>query len=285
MSIRTSTRTPLRILTVAGLTAAIGVTTVGHGMSADAATRSFPAKVTLNGRQHIGDSANAKGAVVDKYKAGRQVPVTCQAAHKGTLWDRTTDKLWVPDKYLTTGTDGYVSGMSKCAQDDGSLASKRYGRIDGPRGPQGGTHAQKVDRVIAAATSQTGKGLTYSWGAGGKGGPAYGVGTSPSGYHDSNRFGFDCSGFTLYAFWKGAGVDVGSNTTAQYAHAHRVKRSQMQRGDLVFWGSGSSTHHVAIYLGKGRILEADVPRDSHSVREASLSAPGSDLMPYVVRPV
>lgn len=59
----------------------------------------------------------------------------------------------------------------------------------------------------------------------------------------------------------------------------------MEPGDLVFWGSGSSTHHVAIYLGNNRVLEADVPRDSHSVREAPLSAPGSDLMPYVVRPL
>lgn len=210
-----SRRTSLRVLVAVGLTAAAGVGAAAHGPSAEAASRSFPAKVTLNGRQHVGDAANAKGALVDKYKAGHQVPVSCQAAYKGALWDKTGDKLWVPDKYLTTGTDGYVPGVARCAEDDGSLKAKQYGRINGPQGPQGGTRAQKVARVIAAARSQTGKGLIYSWGAGGKGGPAYGVGTSPSGYHDSGRFGFDCSGYTLYAFWKGAGVDIGANTTAQ----------------------------------------------------------------------
>ncbi len=277
--------TPVRILTAIGITAAVGAGTVAHGTGADASARSFPAKVTLNGRQHIGQDANAKGAVVDKYKAGHKVPVTCQGAYHGALWDKTSDKLWVPDKYLTTGTDGYVSGLPKCSQDDGSLKAKRYGRIDGPRGPQGGTHAQKVARVIKVARSQVGKGLSYSWGGGGKGGPAYGVGTSPSGYHDSGRFGFDCSGYTLYAMWKGAGVDVGANTTAQYAHGKRVKRSAMQAGDLVFWGSGGSTHHVALYLGHGRILEADAPRTSTSVHETSLTTPGHDLMPYVVRAI
>lgn len=273
------------MMVAVGLTAAAGVGTAVSGPSAQAAGRSFTAKVTLNGRQHIGDAANAKGAVVDRYKAGHKVSVSCQAAHRGALWDKTKDKLWVPDKYLSTGTNGYVAGLARCAVDDGSLKAKRYGRIDGPRGPRGGTHAQKVARVIAAAKSQTGKGLIYSWGAGGKGGPAYGVGTSPHGYQDSNNFGFDCSGYTLYAFWKGAGVDVGSNTTAQYAHFKHIKRSRMERGDLVFWGSGGSTHHVAIYLGHNRILEADAPRTGHSVHETSLKAPGADLMPYVVRPV
>ena len=45
----------------------------------------------------------------------------------------------------------------------------------------------------------------------------------------------------------------------------RVARRSIQRGDLLFWGSGGDYYHVAIYLGGGRILEA--PREGVPVRE------------------
>ncbi|WP_390624048.1 C40 family peptidase [Fodinicola feengrottensis] len=45
----------------------------------------------------------------------------------------------------------------------------------------------------------------------------------------------------------------------QYSLGTPISRSQLQPGDLVFWSYGSSwttIHHVAIWAGNGRIIEA-----------------------------
>lgn len=80
---------------------------------------------------------------------------------------------------------------------------------------------------------------------------------------------WDCSGLTKVSY-ANAGIYVGTHSaTNQYytlaARGLAVPVSQIQRGDLLFWGSGGDYYHVAIYLGGGRILEA--PRDGVPVRE------------------
>jgi cell wall-associated NlpC family hydrolase len=135
----------------------------------------------------------------------------------------------------------------------------------GPGGDTSGDYAQKVERVIQAALAQTGQGYTYSWGGGNKYGPTYGVCCSPGGYDDRSRFGYDCSGLTQYAFWQGAGVDIGTYTGAHLSKGTKVSMSNLQRGDLIMWGGWSSTYHVAIYLGNGQMVEASSPRTSTSV--------------------
>lgn len=105
----------------------------------------FPAKVDLNGRQQIGQPADAPGAKVDIYRAGQQVPVQCMAAHQGSLWIKTTDNVWVPDQYVTTGTDGYAPGVDKCGEDDGSLNGD-----DGDDDGGSGSEVPKVDGLPGA---------------------------------------------------------------------------------------------------------------------------------------
>ncbi|MBT2517490.1 C40 family peptidase [Streptomyces sp. ISL-90] len=80
---------------------------------------------------------------------------------------------------------------------------------------------------------------------------------------------WDCSGLTKAAY-AAAGISIGTHsaTNQYYTLAGRGKAvplSQIQRGDLLFWGSGGDYYHVAIYLGGGRILEA--PREGVPVRE------------------
>lgn len=248
--------------------------------------RSFPAKYDLNGRQHKGEAADAPGAVVDAYRAGESIPIDCQAVSDGKLWNHTTDDLWVPDRYVTTGTNGFVPGLPRCDTDGiHHTGTVVHGRNSGPAGPSTGTAAEKVARVVDAAESQVGQGLNYAWGGGGKGGPSYGIHHYPNGDpskgDDYFRYGFDCSGLTLYAFWKGAGIDIGSWTGSQYQQGRGVPLSERERGDLVFWGSdpsdSSTTTHVAIYLGGDKILEAAPPRDGRSVHVVDLYSHGEPL--------
>ena len=96
-------------------------------------------------------------------------------------------------------------------------------------------------------------GLSYAWGGGGSWGPGWGWGI------DDGVWGFDCSGLTQYAYAQ-AGIDIPRNSRAQYAALPKVGSNDLRAGDLVFWATDPSNpqtiHHVAIYLGDGRIVEA-----------------------------
>jgi cell wall-associated NlpC family hydrolase len=100
-------------------------------------------------------------------------------------------------------------------------------------------------KAVATARAQLGK--PYEWGAAGP---------------DS----FDCSGLTMYA-WQSAGVGLPHSSRAQYSSLPHVARSQLQPGDLVFYGS--PIHHVGIYEGGGMMINA--PETGESVRRDSIS--------------
>jgi cell wall-associated NlpC family hydrolase len=65
--------------------------------------------------------------------------------------------------------------------------------------------------------------------------------------------GFDCSGLTLAA-WKQVGVYLPHNAAAQRRSMPYVSRADIQLGDLVFYYS--NLHHVAIYVGGGKVMSA-----------------------------
>ena len=245
---------------------------------AQSAGGEYPAKVAVAGRK----AKSTTSAEVKTYPAGSKIRIVCQAygalAYGSYIWDKTSDQLWVADAYVTTGSDGFLSNMPRCDDDQPSGGSAPtgdcrdgHGRINGPAGSTAGTSAERIARVIAAARNMTGRGLSYSWGGGGKGGPSCGISSpSPGGYVDYNRYGFDCSGYTLYAFWSGAGINIGPNTGSQYGAGRRLPYSQRKPGDLIFWFSGGVSVHVAIYLGDNEMLEAAPPRGSGSVHRTSV---------------
>ncbi|MEK6263954.1 MAG: NlpC/P60 family protein, partial [Clostridium sp.] len=85
---------------------------------------------------------------------------------------------------------------------------------------------------------------------------------------------FDCSGFVQYVY-RHFGVTTGRTTGNQINHGQYVSRSNLQPGDLVFFGSGTP-HHVGIYLGNNSYIHAphtgDVVKISILTRNDYLSA-------------
>jgi cell wall-associated NlpC family hydrolase len=107
-------------------------------------------------------------------------------------------------------------------------------------------------RAAAALSYAYGKlGSPYVWGA-----------TGPN--------AFDCSGL-VQAAYRSAGVSLPRTTYAQIGAGHRVSRSELLPGDLVFFYSGVS--HVGIYVGNGQMIHA--PNPSAPVRLAPI-----DQMPF-----
>ena len=90
---------------------------------------------------------------------------------------------------------------------------------------------------------------------------------------------FDCSGLTLRA-WQAAGAPALPHfTVAQYAATSHKPIGQASPGDLVFWNDGGWIHHVALYIGAGKIIEAadyGIP-----VRVRSITATETGIMPNV----
>lgn len=66
--------------------------------------------------------------------------------------------------------------------------------------------------------------------------------------------GADCSGFTLSVYSK-YGVSLPHSSKAQANCGRRVDLSEVQPGDLIFYG-GSNIHHVAMYIGNGQVVHA-----------------------------
>ncbi|HEY0869512.1 MAG TPA: NlpC/P60 family protein, partial [Acidothermaceae bacterium] len=58
---------------------------------------------------------------------------------------------------------------------------------------------------------------------------------------------------TMRAF-AAAGISLPHSAAGQQHAGRRVPLSQLQPGDLVFWGSPA--YHVGIYVGGGRIIDA-----------------------------
>lgn len=67
--------------------------------------------------------------------------------------------------------------------------------------------------------------------------------------------GFDCSGFTQYVFAH-FGVRLGRTTRDQIHDGYAVSKSELQVGDLVFFGSNGVPNHMGIYAGDNTYIHS-----------------------------
>lgn len=84
--------------------------------------------------------------------------------------------------------------------------------------------------------------------------------------------GFDCSGLTG-AVYRLNGLQLPRTSTAQFEAGNPVDLEEAQPGDLVFFGSGSSSRvtHVGMLVGARTFIHA--PRPGHGIRQDDLSEP------------
>jgi cell wall-associated NlpC family hydrolase len=120
------------------------------------------------------------------------------------------------------------------------------------RSPAAGDGARAA-RAVAFALAQRGK--PYHWGA--------------QGPH-----AFDCSGLT-WAAWRAAGVAIPRTAAGQLASLPRIL-GRLRPGDLLIYRTdGPSRRHVAMAVGRGRMVEAlgrGIPVRVTSIRGGWLGA-------------
>ena len=112
--------------------------------------------------------------------------------------------------------------------------------------PCASCHSGDGSRVVAQARRYLG--TPYVWGG-------------------ETRTGMDCSGFTQRVY-----ADLGTalpRTAAEQQHAGSPVPllAAARPGDLLFWDYGNGDHHVAIYEGNGRLIEAPQPGMTVSERK------------------
>ena len=71
----------------------------------------------------------------------------------------------------------------------------------------------------------------------------------------SGPHGFDCSGLTRFVYQQAADISLPHYSRAQYGKVKKVSRANAQPGDLVFFFEGGA-HHVGIYIGDGKMIDA-----------------------------
>ncbi len=139
------------------------------------------------------------------------------------------------------------SSASSASSASSSSSGSRSSRRSTPRWT-GGSSAAKGQQVADLALRWLG--TPYSWGGGNYSGPTWGTG---------GPVGFDCSGLALWA-WAQVGVYLPHYSGYQYNSGRRISTSDLRPGDLVFWAYNTSDpgtiHHVAIYIGGGRVVQA-----------------------------
>ncbi|RTL66391.1 MAG: NlpC/P60 family protein [Pseudonocardiaceae bacterium] len=118
--------------------------------------------------------------------------------------------------------------------------------------------------AIGFALKELGK--PYVWGA-----------TGPNTY--------DCSGLMLRAF-QAAGIELPRVSRDQYRAGGHVPVREAQPGDLLFYatdpGDPSTIHHVMLYMGGDKMVEA--PYTGASVRVQPVAWNYRELVPFATRP-
>ena len=169
--------------------------------------------------------------------------------------------------------DGIVGPQTKAALYGASVTTTPGGPID-------------YGKVIASGRLAVQEAIPYSWGGGHAATPGPSLGTCV-GYTGSiqpcpasSTIGLDCSGLVRWAYWLGAGIDLGNggNTDSQFnsRHAVHISESQKQPGDLEFFGSPADTFHVVIYSGvqNGVALMIETNRTGTNAHESPLRTGG-----------
>jgi cell wall-associated NlpC family hydrolase len=144
--------------------------------------------------------------------------------------------------------------------------------------PSGQDPAQTViDRALSEL------GTTYAWGGGDANGPTQGIhdGGVADAFGDFDKTGFDCSGLMVYAF-AAAGKSLPHYSGYQEDAGAKYPLDQRKPGDMLFWADDDGVHHVALYLGDDKMVEA--PESGKVVRIAPVRF-DDEIVPTVTRPL
>ena len=110
-----------------------------------------------------------------------------------------------------------------------------------------GSGGAGADRVVNDAKQYLG--VPYVWGGAGgaRGGDPYS--------------GMDCSSFVSQVY-KDMGINIPAYTVAMEPYGHEIDRSQVQTGDMGFYGSHGGSYHISMALNNSTMIYEPAPGQS-----------------------
>lgn len=178
-----------------------------------------------------------KKALLEEQKAGQESVLAKVASEKSDA-EGERSQLVAQAKEAEERRAALASARSESSSSSSSSSNSSGNSVSTSSSSKSAAPSSKAPApsnngsIVGAANSL--KGIGYSYG-----------GTTTA--------GFDCSGFTSYAYQQ-AGKSLPRTAAGQYAGTTRISRSQAQPGDLVFFRQGGGVDHVGIYLGGGRFI-------------------------------
>jgi len=167
--------------------------------------------------------------------------------------------LCAQDRDLSSGDD-WVAGLSLLNDADRTIdrvmaTAYVYGTV-------GNAENRPDPQALQAVTFAINKiGLPYVWGGDG---------------NAAGDEGFDCSGLTKAAYGV-ADIGIPRTAHAQYTATDTVGGdADPALGDLIFYGSTEHIHHVGIYIGYGRMVDA--PTFGQAVQVHPYRTAGDDFV-------
>ena len=110
-----------------------------------------------------------------------------------------------------------------------------------------GSGGAGADKVVNDAKQYLG--VPYVWG---------GAGGARGG---NPRNGMDCSSFVSQVY-KDMGISIPAYTVAMEPYGHEISRSQVQTGDMGFYGSHGSSYHICMALNNSTMIYEPAPGQS-----------------------
>ncbi|EPH45423.1 hypothetical protein STRAU_1493 [Streptomyces aurantiacus JA 4570] len=215
----------------------------------------------LDQRHVVGRAAAERAAAVTRLVEGEKkadglaraarralATQTSLAQRQKQARDTVRARLREVEELLASLSAEQVAALGRAEESGAERAQRRLvasGALGAPAGA-GRAPSARGERALRYAVKQIGK--PYAWGAEG-----------PS--------AFDCSGLTQRA-WGVAGRGIPRTSQQQWARLPRVPLRQLRPGDLVVYFPKAT--HVAIYLGRGKVVHA--PRPGARVKVSPLAS-------------
>ncbi|WP_419875114.1 C40 family peptidase [Candidatus Pristimantibacillus sp. PTI5] len=207
-------------IVIVGMSAVIGFGALGIAPAPFASK--VEAAVTYETKVEIGvnlrTQPSTSGKVIRLISKGESINVISKV---NSYWLKVSTK---------DNKTGYISANSKYTNYNGGSSST---------GSSQASSSSKADRVISLAQSYKGR-VSYDFGT-----------------RNPSRLIFDCSSFTEFIFAK-VGVDLKWGTRVQKSQGTAVSKSNLRKGDLVFFDTIGSNNrainHVGIYMGGGKFI-------------------------------
>ena len=174
----------------------------------------------LNRQSTSGKGYNANGGI------NRYFTVMPASLHNTLFGNRSASAMLDTSDYSDTSDDSSGSGGASLSDTAPGGSGKSSVKSSG-----------NGSNIVANAEKY--KGTPYVWGG-----------------ESMAEGGMDCSGF-VYNALRDSGYDVGRETAEGYRHhGTSVAKSDMQPGDLVFYGKNGDASHIGIYIGNGQMIHS-----------------------------